>query len=156
LKFQHQNSEIFCPILLKNIKISNVYNFGNTGPITKIPTLLSSEAWDLSPYQILWILEKVRWKIPVFLDHLTWNDSLPLCEEVGIRNFAVESESDILSMTLQPWVQLGSRKLRCHFWCYNNNIRSNVFRSFFDVWCLRYEFDVENNFHGVSNSFLIF
>jgi len=104
LKFQHQNSEIFCPILLKNIKILNVYNFGNTGPITKIPTLLSSEAWDLSPYQILWILEKVRWKIPVFLDHLTWNDSLPLCEEVGIGNFAVESDSDILSMTLQPWV----------------------------------------------------
>ena len=50
----------------------------------------------------------------------------------------------------------GTWKLRCHFWCYNNNIRSDVFRSFFDVWCLRCEFDVENNFHGVSNSFLIF
>jgi len=41
--------EIFRPILLKNIKISNDHNFGNTGPISKIPTLLSSETWDLSP-----------------------------------------------------------------------------------------------------------
>jgi len=29
--------------LLKSIKISNAGNFGNTGPISKIPTLLSSE-----------------------------------------------------------------------------------------------------------------
>jgi len=29
---------------MKNIKISNAHNFGNTGPISKIPTLLGSEA----------------------------------------------------------------------------------------------------------------
>jgi len=36
--------EFFGPILLKNIKISNVHDFGNAVPILKIPTLLSSEA----------------------------------------------------------------------------------------------------------------
>ena len=56
------------------IKISNAHNVRNTGPISKIPTLLSSEAWDLSPYKILWILVMVRWKIPILLDHLKWND----------------------------------------------------------------------------------
>jgi len=38
--------EIFGPILLKKIKISNAHNFGNTCPIKEIPTLLSSEAGD--------------------------------------------------------------------------------------------------------------
>jgi len=33
--------EFFGPILSKNIKISNAHNFGSTGPISKIPTLLS-------------------------------------------------------------------------------------------------------------------
>ena len=70
---------IFHPILSKNIKISNAHNFGNTGPIVKIPTLLSSEAWDLSPYKILWILVRVRWKIPILLVHLTWNDPYGIC-----------------------------------------------------------------------------
>ena len=65
---------IFGPLLLKNIKISNAHNFGNTGPISKIPTLLRLEAWDLCPYKISWILVRVRWKIPILLDHLTWND----------------------------------------------------------------------------------
>jgi len=37
--------EFFGPIISKNIKIPNTHNFGNTGPILKIPTLLSSEAW---------------------------------------------------------------------------------------------------------------
>jgi len=79
LKFQQQNSKNF---LQENIKISNAHNFGNTGPISKIPTLLSSEAWDLFPYKISWILVRVRvkWKIPILLDHLTWND--PKCNEV--------------------------------------------------------------------------
>jgi len=36
--------EFFGPILMKNIKISNAHAFGNTGPISKIPILLSSEA----------------------------------------------------------------------------------------------------------------
>jgi len=40
----------------------------------------------------------------------------------------------------------GSRQ-RCHLWCHN--IRFDVFRNFFDVWYLRYEFGVENNFHIV-------
>jgi len=66
--------EFFGPILLKNIKISNVHNFGNTGPILKIPTWLSSEAWHLSPHKISWILVRVKWKIPILLDHLIWND----------------------------------------------------------------------------------
>ena len=66
--------EFFGPIILKNIEISNAHNFRNTDPISKIPTLLSSEAWDLSPYKISWILVRVRWKIPILLDHLTWND----------------------------------------------------------------------------------
>jgi len=53
LKFQQQNSKnFFGPILLKNIKISNAHDFGTTGPISKIPTLLSSEARDLRPYKI--------------------------------------------------------------------------------------------------------
>jgi len=43
LKFQQQNSKIFGPIFLKKIKISNAHNFGNTGPILKIPMLLSSD-----------------------------------------------------------------------------------------------------------------
>jgi len=30
---------------------------------------------------------RVRCKIPILLDHLTWNDPLPLCEGVGIGNF---------------------------------------------------------------------
>jgi len=35
----------FCgPILLKNPKTSNAHSFGNTCLISKIPTLLSSEA----------------------------------------------------------------------------------------------------------------
>jgi len=46
--------KFFGSILLKNIKISNAHNFRNTGPIKKISTLLSSEAWDLSPYKISW------------------------------------------------------------------------------------------------------
>jgi len=66
--------DFFGPILSKNINISNAHNFGNTGLISKIPTLLSSEAQDLSPYKISWILVRVRWKIPILLDHLTWND----------------------------------------------------------------------------------
>jgi len=66
--------EFFGPILSKNIKFSNAHKCGNTGPILKIPTSLSSEAWDLSPYKISWILVEVRWKIPILLDHLTWND----------------------------------------------------------------------------------
>ena len=66
--------EFFGPIISKNIKIPNTHNFGNTGPILKIPTLLSSEAWDLSPYKISWILVRIRWKILILLDHLTWND----------------------------------------------------------------------------------
>ena len=138
-KFQ----EIFCPILLKNIKISNAHNFGNTGPISKIPTLLSSEAWGLSPYKILWILVRVRWKIPILLDHLTWNDPYLYVKESEseiLTSLELELDSDILSLTLQPWVawvELGNWKLRCHFWCYNNNIRSDVFRSFFDI-CLMF------------------
>jgi len=63
--------EFFGPILLKNIKISNAHNFENTGPILKIPTLLSSEAWDLSPYKILRILVRVKWNIPILL--ITWH-----------------------------------------------------------------------------------
>jgi len=39
------------------------HNFGNTGPIKKIPTLLISEGWDLSHYKIPWILVRVRWNI---------------------------------------------------------------------------------------------
>jgi len=69
--------EFFGPILSKNIKISNAHNFGKTGPILKIPTLLSSEAWDLNTYKISWILVWVRWKIPILVDHLTWNDPDP-------------------------------------------------------------------------------
>jgi len=63
-------------ILLKNIKISDAHNFGNTGPILKIPTLLSSEASDLPLGKISWILVRVRWKIAILQDHLTWNDPL--------------------------------------------------------------------------------
>ena len=33
----------------------------------------SSEDWNLSPYEISWILVRVWWKIPILLDHLTWN-----------------------------------------------------------------------------------
>jgi len=36
--------------------------------------LVELRAWYLSPYQISWILVRVRWKIPILLDHLTWND----------------------------------------------------------------------------------
>jgi len=36
LKFQ----TFFGPLFLKNIKISIAHNFGNTGPVKKIPTLL--------------------------------------------------------------------------------------------------------------------
>jgi len=46
--------ELFGPILLKHIKISDAHNFRNTGPISKIPALLSSEASNLSPYKISW------------------------------------------------------------------------------------------------------
>ena len=75
--------EFFGPILSKNPKISNVHNFGNTGLIFLIPTLLSSEAWDLSPYKISWILARVRWNIPIVLDHLTWNDpKLLICPSI--------------------------------------------------------------------------
>jgi len=40
---------------------------------------------------------------------------------------------------------------RCYFWCYTILLYNIRFRHFFDVWCLRYEFDVDNNFHVVSH-----
>jgi len=30
------------------------------------------------PYNISWILVRLRWKIPILLDHLTWNDPFQL------------------------------------------------------------------------------
>jgi len=49
-KVQQQNSKFFGLILLKNINILNARNFGNTGPISKIPMLLSSEVWDIMKF----------------------------------------------------------------------------------------------------------
>jgi len=44
------------------------------------------------------------------LDHLTWNDPLPLCERVGIGNFGKFGVGYFISdsATLGAWVELGS------------------------------------------------
>jgi len=54
---------------------------------------------------------------------------------------------------LRSEIPSGMCAQRCHLWCYN--ITFDVFRSFFDAWCLRNEFDVEKNVHIVRKSFLI-
>jgi len=60
---------------------------------------------------------KVRCKIPILLDHLTWNDPLPLCEGVAIGNFGKFGVGNVGvgfgyfisdSATLGAWVEVGS------------------------------------------------
>jgi len=53
------------------LQISTSHNFANTGLIKKIQNVLKSEWWDLSAYEISWILLTVRY---IALDRLTRND----------------------------------------------------------------------------------
>ena len=123
MKFQHQNSKKFLVQSSSKTSKFQMFIISEIQVWLKNSNFVELRSLNLSPYKILWILVKVRWKIPILLDHLTWNDPLPLCEGVGIGNFRKFGVgvgfryfiSD--SATLGAWVELGSWKLRCRFWC---------------------------------------
>ena len=111
LKFQHQNSKKF---LVQSFWKTSKFQMFIISEIQvrfkKFQLCLAQKPEIFSHYKIMWILVKVRWKIPILLDHLTWNDPLRLCEGVGIGNFGKFGVRYFISdsATLGAWVELGS------------------------------------------------
>jgi len=117
------------------LQISTSHNFANTGPIKKIQNVLKSEWWDLSAYEISWILLTVRY---IALDHLTWNDpliftdlTLNLKQMFTLQNFSEALWPSGWALGQATWAKMTIKLL--HLWRQSQKIRTPKQKFFFRV-----------------------